>query len=242
MKPDLTVFIPAYNEEDNLVHCLETLISKMDELGILVEFLIVNDGSTDHTGLLANTLGQKHSCVRAFHHPSNRGIGAAFLTALAEAQGTWLILIPADLALHPDELHHYIDAAPRADIVVGLRTERSDYTILRHFVSWVNIHLIQTLFRMELGQFQYISMYRLDVLREIKIEYWRSAFFLAEILIKARDKGFRLVEVEIHYAPRLTGKPTGAKALLIILTVTDIFHFWLQWLFHQKEAGTAPEN
>jgi len=242
MRPRLSVFVPAYNEAGNLAHCVATIRSKMDELHVSAEILIVNDGSTDSTGSLADELARKYPQVRVFHHPINRGIGAAFLTALGEAGGDWLILIPADLALHPDELRRYIVAAPQADIVVGLRTDRSDYTLLRRIVSWTNIRLIQTLFRMKLRQFQYISMYRLEVLRAIKIEYGRSAFFLAEILIKARDRGYRLVEVEIRYAPRLTGKPTGAKAVLIVLTVIDILRYWLSRLLHQNDAGPIPKN
>jgi len=239
MRPYLTVFIPAYNEAGNLAHCVLTISAKMEELGVTLEILIVNDGSTDVTPKLANELAQKYPAVRVLHHPYNRGIGAAFLTALAEAHGEWLILIPADLALHPDELRRYIEAAPQADIVVGLRTDRSDYTMLRHLVSWTNIHLIRALFRMKLRQFQYISLYRMEVLRAIKIEYWRSAFFLAEILIKARDMGCRLVEVEIRYAPRLAGKPTGAKAILIVMTVIDIFRFWTGWMFRPKGSDPA---
>ena len=168
--------------------------------------------------------------MRAVHHPRNLGIGGAFITAVSQAQAEWLILIPADLALEPSELSRYIEAAPQADIVVGLRSDRSDYTLLRQLVSWTNIHLIRTLFGMQLRQFQYISMYRMEVLRGIRIEYGRSAFFLAEVLIKARDLGYQLVEVEIRYAPRLSGKPTGDKLKLLVTTVIDIFRFWLRWL------------
>lgn len=239
MKPTLTVFIPAYNEQGNLVNCVETLIPRIAEMQVSAEFLIINDGSKDKTGSLADELEHRYAEVRVFHHSINQGIGAALLTAISKARGDWLILIPADLPLHPGELRHYIQAAQQVDIVVGLRTDRSDYTLLRHIISWMNIHLIQVLFRMKLRQFQYISMYRLDILRTIKIEYWRSAFFLAEILIKARDCGYRLQEVEIRYAPRLTGKPTGAKARLLVVTVIDIFRFWLQWIFRQKTAGIS---
>jgi hypothetical protein len=69
----------------------------------------------------------------------------------------------------------------------------------------------------------------MEVLRGMQIEYSRSAFFLAEVLIKARDSGWRLVEVEICYAPRLSGKPTGAKFKLVAQTVMDIFGYWLHW-------------
>jgi glycosyltransferase involved in cell wall biosynthesis len=231
MSPSVTVFIPAFNEEGNLVHCVEVVLAKMSEIGTEAEILIVDDGSRDATPRLADELVSRYEQVQVVHHPRNLGIGGAFRTAVKVAGSERLILIPADLALHPDELRRYFEAAPEADIVVGLRSDRSDYTFLRRVVSWVNIQLIRTLFGMKLRQFQYISLYRMDVLRQIEIEYWRSAFFLAEILIKARDLGGRLVEVEIRYAPRVSGKPTGAKLHLVVRTVLDIFRFWLRWRF-----------
>jgi len=239
MIPSVTVFVPAYNEEGNLANCVEVLLSKMDELGVASEILIVDDGSRDGTACLADKLSAQQARVRAVHHARNMGIAGAFRTAAGLAQGEWMILIPADLPLHPDELRRYFDASPGADIVVGLRSDRSDYTLLRRLVSGVNIFLIRTLFGMKLHQFQYISMYRMEVLRQIEIEYWRSAFFLAEILIKARDQGRRLVEVDIRYAPRVSGKPTGAKLKLIIHTVFDIFHFWLRWKFSTNRTGES---
>ncbi len=229
MKPYLTAFIPAFNEEANLAHCVQVLRSKLQELGIALEILIVDDGSRDQTGALADHLADQYPDVRALHHDHNLGIGGAFRTAVQHAGGEWMILIPADLAMEPGEIRHYLAAAPHADIVVGLRSDRSDYTFLRKLVSWTNIHLLRMLFGMDLNQFQYISMYRLEVLQQIEIERWHSAFFLAEILIKARDMGKRLVEVEIRYAPRLVGKPTGARLKLVIHTVFDIIGFWLGW-------------
>jgi len=231
MNPMVTVFIPAYNEVVNLATCVEVVLSELDALGVSAEELIVEDGSQDGTAGLADGLAQRDGRVHSLHHTHNLGIGGAFRTAVEYACGEWMIFIPADLALHPSELRRYFDAAPGADIVVGLRSDRSDYTLPRHLVSWTNIRLIQTLFGMKLRQFQYISMYRLSALRQIDIEYWTSAFFLAEILIKARDRGLRLVEVEIRYAPRVSGKPTGAKLKLIVYTVRDILHFWLRWKF-----------
>ena len=234
MNPSVTVFIPAYNEAGNLAHCVEVVLAKMDELGKDAEILIVDDHSRDGTSQLADELARQYERVRCIHHARNLGTGGAFNTALGQARGEWMIFIPADLALHPGELGRYFEAAPQADIVVGLRSDCSDYTGPRHLVSWTNIHLIQALFGIKLRQFQYISMYRLDVLRQLEIEYWHSAFFLAEILIKARDMGCRLVEVEIRYAPRLSGKPTGAKLKLVLLTVADISRFWIRWKFTRR--------
>jgi glycosyltransferase involved in cell wall biosynthesis len=149
-------------------------------------------------------------------------------TGIAAARGEWLILIPADLALDLDELRKYLDACRDADVVVGVRSDRSDYTAVRRLISWANISLIRLLFGMEQRQFQYISMYRVAVLRQMEVEYWRSAFFHAEILIKAKRLGYRLVEADIHYVPRASGRATGAKVGLIVRTVRDILRFWLR--------------
>jgi hypothetical protein len=72
------------------------------------------------------------------------------------------------------------------------------------------------------------------VLRRIEIEYWRSAFFHAEILIKAARLGYRLVEVEVCYAPRASGRATGARPRLIGRTVRDMFCFWWRWVWQKR--------
>lgn len=228
MKMSLSVIIPAYNEEGNLERCVQVLEEKLAGLVDPLELIIVNDGSQDATGSLADQLAKRHANIQIVHHEQNLGVGGAFMSGLRLAQGDWVILIPADLALHSDELPRYIEAARGADVVVGLRSDRSDYTLLRRLVSWTNIFLIQHLFGMRLRQFQYISMYRREIFTQIKVEYWRSAFFLAEILIKAQALGKTLVEVDIRYAPRVSGQPTGAKLALILQTLRDIFLYWVR--------------
>lgn len=234
LRPFLSVLIPAYNEEAGLARSVDLLLSQLTGWDITFEILIINDASRDRTGEIADELARRFLGVRVVHHPTNRGIGGGFLTGVAEAQGQWLILIPADLAMDPAELHKYLQAAKDADVVVGVRSDRSDYSGWRLLVSWLNIRLIQRLFAMPQRQFNYISMYRLSVLRGMRIEYWRSAFFHAETLIKARDMGCRLVEVEIHYVPRTSGRATGAKAGLIIRTVRDMALFWFRRTFSRR--------
>ena len=141
------------------------LAAKLAELGITFEIVIVDDASRDRTGAIADELAVADPCVRVIHHPSNLGIGGGFLTGLHAARGEWLILIPADLALELSDLGKYLEAAAvsaegQPDVVVGIRSDRSDYSAVRLLVSWVNIRLIQVLFGMRERQFQYISMYR----------------------------------------------------------------------------------
>lgn len=229
-RPMLTVLMPAYNEEAGLARSVELVLAKLTELGVTAELLIVDDASQDHTAVIADELAMRYAAVRVIHHPTNRGIGGGLATGFAAARGEWLILIPADLALDLDELRKYLAAAPDADIVVGVRSDRSDYTPFRKIVSWVNITAIRVLFGMRQRQFNYISMYRLDALREIQIEYGRSAFFFAEIMIKAQALGRRLVEVEIRYVPRASGEATGARPRFVLRTTADLLRFWWRWV------------
>lgn len=228
MTPLLTVAMPAYNEAANLPQNVPRLIERLSMLQPSFEIVIVNDGSQDATPQIAEALAQQDSRVRVYHHPFNRGIGAGFVTALQAARGEFLILIPADLALNLDQLHRYLDAARDADLVVGCTSARTDYTVFRNIVSVVNIRLIQWLFGLKQRQFNYISLYRTRLLKDMDIEYAGSAFFFAEIIIKARDRGARIVEADLDYVPRKHGKATGARPSLILKTGRDMIHFWLR--------------
>jgi glycosyltransferase involved in cell wall biosynthesis len=237
-QPFLTVLVPAFDEEAGLARDMETLLAGLERLGTSYEVIIVDDASRDQTGLIADDLAVAHTRVRVVHHASNQGIGGGFVSGIAAAAGEWLILIPADLAMDVSELSIYLEAAREADVVVGVRSDRGDYSAWRRIVSWVNIRLIQLLFGMRERQFNYISMYRLAVLRQMRIEYWQSAFFHAETLIKAKALGYRLVEVEIGYVPRATGRATGARPRVILRTLCAMLSFWLRWrLGHTGQRG-----
>jgi hypothetical protein len=77
-------------------------------------------------------------------------------------------------------------------------------------------------------------MYRTRFLQEIKIDYIRSAFIQAEVLIKARDMGYELTEVEIGYLPRTGGSARGARLPLVLRSTYDLFHFWIRWLGRKR--------
>ncbi len=238
----LTVFMPAYNEAHGLRAAVLAVHNALQALAVTHEFVLVNDGSRDSTGAVAEALRAELPHVHVIHHPHNQGIGACFGAAAQVAQGAWFIFIPADLALEVSELRHYVAASAHADIVVGCRTNRSDYSWWRHVISWLNILLIQRLFGMTERQFQYICLYRRTCLTDIDLTYTHSAFFLAEILIKNKALGRRLVEVDIHYTPRLTGQATGAKIRLLFATVRDMAHFWWRWVRLGPVRASQPRR
>ncbi len=241
MKPYVSVVIPAYNEQENLRPTACSVAAKLDELDTTFEIIIVNDGSTDGTREIAEELAEADARFRLINHPHNIGPGSGVFTGIEASEGEFVIFIPADLALELDELHKYIDASRECDLVVGIRSDRRDYSMFRKLVSYVNIALIKILFRMKERQFNYIHMYRRAMLDRINIES-RGVFITAEIMIKARDLGYRLQEVDIMYVPRSAGMATCGNAETILDTVRDLFRFWWKRTFHTAVYLRSERN
>jgi glycosyltransferase involved in cell wall biosynthesis len=234
--PYLTVLMPAYNEEQNLLPNTALLMGTLAGLGVDFELLIVDDGSHDATSQIADELAARDARVRVIHHPRNLGIGRALHTGFRAARGEFTIFIPTDLAMRLEELPKYLEAARHADVVVGLRSDRRDTSLSRRIVGWANIALVRLLFAMPLRQFQYICMYRTRFLHEIDLDYPDSAFIQAEVLIKARDLGYTMTEVIVSYIPRTGGSASGARWRTVVKSTRDLAHFWLRWLFKARDA------
>ena len=145
MKPHISVVIPAYNEEENLRPTIESVRAKLDELETTFEIIIVNDGSADRTQEIAEQICEDDGRARLINHPCNIGPGSGVFTGIEAAAGEFVIFIPADLALEPDDLGKYIETSRDCDLVVGIRSDRRDYSPFRKIVSYVNIFLMASI-------------------------------------------------------------------------------------------------
>lgn len=241
MNPYVSVVMPAYNEEESILSSVTQVAAKLEELETTFEIVVANDGSTDRTREIVEGLCQRDNHIRLINHPENLGPGSGVFTGIEASMGEFVIFIPADLALDLDELYKYIDASRNCDLVVGIRSDRRDYSFFRKFVSIVNITLIKLLFGMKERQFNYIHMYRRSMLARMNIES-RGVFITAEIMIKARDLGYKLQEVDITYAPRTTGTATCGSSEVIWKTVRDLFAFWLKRTFHKAIYLRSERN
>jgi dolichyl-phosphate beta-glucosyltransferase len=129
MSPRLTVVVPAYDESDHIAVTVDRLrrdLAEVEADGGL-EILVVDDGSTDSTGLEASRVG---GC-RVLTHDRNRGKGAAVRTGMLAATGATIAFTDADLAYAPDQLITVLDQVERgADVVVGSRRHPQSSTVV----------------------------------------------------------------------------------------------------------------
>ncbi len=220
--------MPAYNEEENLAWVLPLLLEHLDRLARPFEIVVIDDGSRDRTAEVVQEVALGRPEVRLERHARNMGPGSGIPTGLRVARGEYAVFVPADLAIEPEDLLRRIQAGPGWDVVVGIRSDRRDYTLARKFVSHVNVFLLRLLFGLRLRQFNYLHLYRRAIFERIWPET-HGVFLTAEVLVKARDAGMAIREFEARYVPRTHGQATCGNSRVILRTVRDLLRFWAKW-------------
>ncbi len=230
---ELSIILPVYNEEENLKPTVELLIEKISILIRNFEIVIVDDGSKDKTYQIAKELSERNKFIRIIKHEKNLGPGSGIATGLKYVKGELITFIPADIAMDLNQFQKYIEAAKDSDVVVGVSSQRTDYSTFRKINSAVYIFLIKFLFGVRQRQFNYIHLYHRKIFEKIKVES-NSVFITAEIVIKAKKMGYKISEVDINYIPRTRGSASCGKLNVIAKTFFDMILFWLKWTFYNS--------
>lgn len=194
--PTTTVLLPAYNEE----HGLATVLVKLSRLlDATYEIVVVDDGSSDRTALMAELHG-----AHLIRHGSNRGKGSAFQTGLAYARGAKVITLDADDTYPVEAVPELVDALDRYDMVVGTRQAgRSNISPFNRFGNAVFRHAIGLAAGRRVSD-PLTGLYGLqrDMLRRMNLT--SVGFGIeAEIVIKAGRLGATVLEIPINYRPRI---------------------------------------
>jgi glycosyltransferase involved in cell wall biosynthesis len=222
--PALSYFFPAHNEATNLRGMVEEALATLPSLADSFEIIIVDDGSKDATPALADELAAAHPEVRAVHHSTNLGYGAALRSGFAAARFDHLAFTDGDRQFKVVDLGRLIVRlqAGRADAVVGYRIQRAD-----PLVRTVYARLYRLANRIFFGLTVRdvdcaCKLFKRAALEGVNVESG-GAFFSAELLIKLRARGRRIDEVGVPHYPRTAGSPTGAKPQVVFRAVRD---FW----------------
>lgn len=204
MKPQSLCFLsPVWNERDNLRQLVERCRKQAESLGFPFRMILVDDGSTDGSREVLRELAGENPGVTVLLLRTHRGKSAALSVGFAEAGTDLVATLDSDLQDQPEELPQLLAAVNAgADVASGHRVVRRDPPGKRLGSRLFN--LAASLFA---GQRLHDSnsgfkLYRYAVLRDLVLDGDRHRF----IMVLARWKGFRVVEVPVRHEPRRSGR------------------------------------
>ena len=210
MNVDLTILIPAYNEEENLRVHLPVVCQAAESCTKRYEVLVVDDGSTDSSVEVVLNAARKNRRIRLVRHPKNLGPGAGIATGIFWGRGEWVMFLPADLACEPEELSGFYRARRGADLVVGLRSDRRDSPLWRRVLSVAYIRALRALSGSRVRQFNYLQLWRRSIFDRLLVSS-RGVFITAEIILRAERAGLVVAQHPLTYRPRSSGRASGAS-------------------------------
>jgi len=223
----LSAVLPAFNEEENI----ETAVKRMAETLEALQFrewevIIVDDGSADRTGEIADRLANSDpDRIRVFHHQPNLGYAEALKTGFTAARHQLIFYTDSDNQFDVRELRGLLPLIEDADIVCGFRIYRFD-PLTRLIMSWGFNLLVRLTFRINVRDIDCaFKLFRREVFDKVTIET-KKFFVDAEVLAKARYNGFRMVELGVRHYPRPAGR-SSIRPSHVLSTLRELAAIWI---------------
>jgi glycosyltransferase involved in cell wall biosynthesis len=225
----ISAFFPTYNELDNLPLIVEKMSSVLRRFSSEWEIIIVDDGSTDGTSELADRLAQADRRVRVVHHGENKGFGAALRSGIEASRMELVFYTDADNQFDVEELAAFLPPLEKADLVVGYRVDRQDpplrlfvarvYNLMIRFMVGLAVRDIDCSFK--LGKRSVLQSFRLVA---------NTGLGDAELLLKAKRRGARIVELPVRHFHRTLGSVSyelpGTRRLGIVRPSVPLKILW----------------
>ncbi len=218
----LSIFFPCYNEEANVERVTRAAVAAAPQFAERFEVIIVNDGSRDRTGDIADRLAAEIPEVRAAHNNPNLGYGGAVQRGLSEARLDWIFFTDGDGQFDINEISRLVELLDRCDFAVGYRIKRAD-PIMRKVNAFCWGVLVRALFGLRVRDidcaFKLLPRSLIDSIR-LKSS---GALISTELLARAKYRGLRIAEVGVNHYPRTAGVQTGAKLSVIVRAFRELF-------------------
>ncbi len=202
--PELSLFLPVLNEEENLRPMHAKIREALSELGKTAEVIYVDDGSTDSSLKILREIAAEDARVRVISLRRNYGQTAAMSAGIHAAKGEILIPMDADLQNDPKDIARLLDKLNEGyDVVSGWRKNRQDKMLSRKLPSKIANKIISWIGGVPLHDYGCsLKAYRRDVLQDVKLYGEMHRF----IPIYASWAGARVTEIPVDHHARTMGK------------------------------------
>ncbi|RLB06705.1 MAG: glycosyltransferase [Deltaproteobacteria bacterium] len=218
MPTDISIVIPVYNEEDNILPLLSELQGELDKLGRSYEIVFVDDGSRDRSFEILKGVASLNRKIKVIRFKENRGQTAAFDAGFKIAKGNIVVTMDADLQNDPKDIHLLLEKIGEFDVVCGWRYKRRD--------PWIKIasSRIANFVRNKLSQEDIIDTgcslkaYKRECLKRLKL-FNGMHRFLPTLL---KMEGFKVTQIKVNHRPRKFGRTKYNIRNRIIRSFVDL--------------------
>jgi glycosyltransferase involved in cell wall biosynthesis len=241
-KPNISFFFPVYNDDNTIEPLTKRTVEVLRDIANEFEIVIVNDGSRDRSGEVADEMAARYPQVTAVHHTCNLGYGKALQTGFAHANRyEWICFTDGDFQYDPAELYAIVDRISRYDMIIGFRRQRV-YGPLRIAMSATLNLLVHwafgTSFRDIACGFKIVHR---SVLHNIRLTS-NSGFIGAELVVRAVFQGFHVGEVAINTYVREFGDSAVVSVRNITNTVKDLWKVRRELFRNQPRSQLRPSQ
>jgi glycosyltransferase involved in cell wall biosynthesis len=225
----LTLMFPMWNEEEMIHRTVSAARETADDLvaaGDIADYeiLIVDDASSDATGMIADELSAADPRVRVVHHSHNRKLGGSVRTGLEEASGDLVLYTDADMPFDLADLGKALRLMRvyDADIVSAYRFDRTGEGTKRAVYSFIYNSLVRTLFGLRIRDVNFaFKLLRRDILKHVDLQS-EGSFIDVELLAKASRRGFHIIQFGVDYFARDRGTSTLSSPSVIKNIVVEL--------------------
>lgn len=229
-KDSISVIISALNEEDNLRDTIRIVTQAVRNNFDSYEILIFNDGSSDQTGDIAESLVVKDKHLKVFHNKRPKCLGGVYKQGRILARMDYLIFVNGKCDITRKNLEKILQFRGKADLIIPYTTNVDDRSIFRRMISGLFIWVLNRTFRLNLKYYNHYVLHKREIINSIDITT-DSYAFQAEALIKLLKKGYSYLEVGVEsvYQKGVKTKAFQLKnikgVILFFLRMVNVIYF-----------------
>ena len=229
----ISVFLPALNEEENIEDCVTSVNKYLRNRFKDYEILVITSGSTDKTAEIVKNLIKNNKHIKLINSKEKLGYGVALKSGFSLSSKELIFYTDSDNQFNIKDLDKLLPLIHTYDIVSGYRKNRQDPP-MRIVIAYVYNMLIRILFNLKVKDVDCsFKLYKREVFDNIRLRS-KTGLIDAEVLIKARKKGFSIGQIGVRHYPRTRGRTvygtgkrnTFVRPSVIIKILAEIRRLW----------------
>ena len=229
----LTVVMPVYNEQENIVFAVEQTIAEFKNFK-KAELIVIDDGSNDKTKEKLLELKEKYKELIIERHTKNQGLGKSLQDGFLKASNEYILFNSADLPLNPGDIKEVFEKNVPFDMLILERKKYSGASIYRKFVSVCNrilIHIFYPLALIDVADVNFTILFKKNILKNIFPKSKSPGFVLAEMILRAKYLKYDIKTATIEYNARKFGNTVIGGLKDIVSSFFNILCFRIYSIF-----------